>query len=103
GGGITGFGGDLILIDDPVKSSEEAESPTYRERAWEWYQGTLRTRLEPGGAIVVIGTRWHEDDLIGRLLASDEDWTLLHLPAIDDEGRELWPQTEIEINGKNKK
>lgn len=102
GGSITGFGGDLILIDDPVKSSAEADSPTYRESTWEWYQGTLRTRLEPGGAIVVIGTRWHEDDLIGRLLNTGDDWELLHLPAIGDDGKELWPETEIKIGEKTK-
>ena len=91
GGQVTGFGADLILVDDPVKSADQADSETYRENTWEWYTETLRTRLEPGGAIVVIGTRWHEDDLIGRLLTGGEDWTVLHLPAIADDGAALWP------------
>ena len=67
GGGITGQGGDLIIIDDPVKNREEANSQAYRDRVWEWYTDDLYTRLEPGGAIILIMTRWHEDDLAGRI------------------------------------
>ena len=67
GGGVTGMGANLVIIDDPVKSREEAESATYRDRCWDWYRDDLYTRLEPDGAIVLIQTRWHEDDLeIGR-------------------------------------
>jgi len=94
GDGITGQGGNLIVIDDPVKSREEAESETYRERVWEWYTDDLYTRLEPGGAIVLIMTRWHEDDLAGRILASDDanSWDVINLPAFaqqdDPLGRE---------------
>lgn len=91
GGPITGFGANILLIDDPVKSAEEADSVTYRESTWEWWTGTAATRLEPGGAVVVIGTRWHEDDLIGRLLQSGR-WDVLHLPAIDADGNALWPE-----------
>lgn len=95
GGGITGQGGDLIIIDDPVKSREEAESEAYRERCWDWYTDDLYTRLEPGGAIVLMMTRWHEDDLAGRILASEDgpNWTVVSLPAEAEDndplGREI--------------
>jgi predicted phage terminase large subunit-like protein len=89
GGGITGFGGDLIMIDDPVKNREEAESETYREKCWEWFNDDLYTRLEPGGAIVLTMTRWHDDDLAGRLLAEmadgGEHWDVVSLPAIAED------------------
>jgi predicted phage terminase large subunit-like protein len=83
GAGITGQGGNLIIIDDPVKSREEAESETYRERVWSWYTDDLYTRLEPDGAVILIMTRWHEDDLAGRILASEDaaQWTVVSLPA----------------------
>lgn len=93
GSGITGHGADLLIIDDPVKDASEADSPTVRENKWEWYTRTAYTRLQPGGSAVLIGTRWHVDDLIGRVLAQDtEHWQVLHLPAIDAEGRALWPE-----------
>lgn len=86
GGGITGFGGNLILIDDPVKSREEAESETYRNRCWEWFNDDLYTRLEPDGAIVLTMTRWHDDDLAGRLIREmdegGERWDIVSLPAL---------------------
>lgn len=83
GGGVTGQGGDLIIIDDPVKSRQEAESPTYRHAVEEWYTDDLFTRREPGAAIILIMTRWHEDDLAGRILASEDgpNWTVINLPA----------------------
>ena len=95
GAGITGQGGDLIIIDDPVKSREEADSQAYRDRVWDWYSNDLYTRQEPGCALVLIMTRWHKDDLAGRILASDDgpNWTLINLPAEAEEndpiGREL--------------
>lgn len=97
GGGITGQGGNLILIDDPVKSREEAESLPYRDRVWDWYRDDLYTRLEPDGAIILTMTRWHEDDLAGRLMMEaqngGEQWEVLNLPALaekdDPLGREL--------------
>lgn len=73
GGGITGHGADLIVLDDPIKSRAEAESPTFREATWEWWRNDIRTRLEPGGCVVLTQTRWHLDDLAGRLLASDDE------------------------------
>lgn len=104
GAGITGRGGDLVVIDDPVKDRQEADSEIVRESVWDWYTSVLRTRLEPGAAIILCMTRWHHDDLAGRLLAAqaEEDadqWEVLTLPAIaeiDDplgraEGDPLWP------------
>ncbi len=98
-GGITGHGADLIVIDDPVKSRAEAESPTLRARTLDWYRADLYTRLEPDGAIVLIMTRWHQFDLAGTLLAeSGDEWTVLKLPALAGEddplgrlpGEPLW-------------
>lgn len=87
GAGVTGMGGQYIIIDDPVKNREEANSQTYRDKVWDWYRDDLYTRLEPSGAIVLIMTRWHEDDLAGRLLADTEGdtWTVVNLPALAEE------------------
>ena len=86
GGPITGRGAHMLLIDDPVKSREEADSETMRNRTWDWYQNDAYTRLMPGGRVIVISTRWHDDDLVGRLLSEQErggdTWTVLHHPAI---------------------
>jgi hypothetical protein len=73
GGALTGRSADVMIIDDAVKNSKQADSPEQRRLIWEWYQATATTRLSPGAIVIVIGTRWHEDDLIGRLLAQDED------------------------------
>lgn len=105
GGPLTGRGAHLLLIDDPVKNREEAESEVIRKKTKEWYTSTAYTRLMPGGRIVIIQTRWHEDDLTGWLLAehAHEDWVRLDLPAIDAEGRALWPeQYDIEALEKIK-
>jgi len=103
-GTIIGRGASLILMDDLVKNDQMAMSPNEREKLWAWYQGTLRTRLEPGGSIILIMQRWHEDDIAGRLLeaaeGSGENWEYIRLPAIaeeDDplgrvEGEALWPE-----------
>jgi len=83
GGGITGMGCDIGIIDDPVKNREEALSSTYRDKVWEWYTSTFYTRLEKNAQILITMTRWHEDDLVGRILANDgEEWTQLVLPAL---------------------
>lgn len=89
GGGVTGHGANGIVIDDPVKSREEAESKTYREKVWDWFTNDIYTRLEPSGVVIVIQTRWHEDDLAGRLIAQaaepdGEKWEVVNLPAICD-------------------
>ena len=87
GGGITGMGCNILLIDDPFKDRASADSPTMRQNAWEWYTSTAYTRLAPGGGIIIINTRWHTDDLSGRLLAQDasgegDHWRVVNFPAI---------------------
>lgn len=96
-GQITGRGANLFLIDDPIKGREDAESELMRRKLKDWYTSVAYTRLEPDGRIVIIQTRWHEDDLAGWVLKehSHENWELLSLPAIitDDEGEHgLWPE-----------
>jgi predicted phage terminase large subunit-like protein len=85
GVGIAGFRADLAIIDDPVRSREDAESETVRDKTYEWFQSDLCTRMKPGGRIVLIQTRWHEDDLAGRLLEAQanggDQWEVLSLPA----------------------
>jgi len=86
GGPITGRGAHLLIIDDPVKNAEDANSKTMRDKAAEWYKSTAYTRLEPGGAVIIIQTRWHEDDLSGRLLKEEPDkWKVINLPALAEE------------------
>jgi predicted phage terminase large subunit-like protein len=93
GTAVTGRGADIALIDDPFKDREEADSERRRETVWDWYRSTLYTRLMPGGAIVLIQTRWHEDDLAGRLLEQDAgQWDVLELPALHPERGALWPE-----------
>ena len=110
GGSITGRGADILIIDDPIKDSEEAQSPTLRAKLWDWFTQVAMTRLMTKFAcVVVVHTRWHEDDLIGRITDptnpcySDEEaskWKIINLPAIAKEndplGRELgealWPE-----------
>jgi predicted phage terminase large subunit-like protein len=94
GGGVTGFGADLIMIDDPVKNRAQAESETYRDNVWDWFNDDIHTRLEPGGAIILTMTRWHEDDLAGRLLKEmseegGEQWEIVKLPALAEENDPL--------------
>lgn len=99
GGGITGVGATIGIIDDPVKNSEEADSRTYRDKAWEWYTTTFTTRFERGAVEVVCQTRWHEDDLTGRILERKKHGTeIINLPAICEKqeehrkiGEALWP------------
>jgi predicted phage terminase large subunit-like protein len=90
GGGITGFGGNLIMIDDPVKSREEANSEIFRNKCWDWFNDDLYTRLEPSAAMILTMTRWHEDDLAGRLLREMEDggeqWEVVKLAALAEAG-----------------
>lgn len=83
GGALTGRPVDVLLIDDPLKGRAEADSETYRQACWDFYTDTARTRLSPGAPIIVIQTRWHEDDLSGRLLAgpSAPDWRYINIPA----------------------
>ena len=97
GGGLTGRGFNLGIIDDPVKDAEEAASQTIREKIWEWYTTVFRTRAHPNAAIILVMTRWHHDDLAGRLLyqaahdTSADQWEVLHMKALLD-GKALWPE-----------
>ena len=94
GGPITGRGAHLLLIDDPVKNREDADSELIRQKMKDWYTSTAYTRLMPGASVVVIQTRWHEDDLAGWLKEAHahEEWDVLDLPAINDGGEALWPE-----------
>ncbi|MET9436885.1 terminase family protein [Streptomyces sp. NPDC006551] len=103
GGGLTGKGAHLAIVDDPIKDAADAESPTMRRRLWDWWTAVLNTRMEPAGSIIVIQTRWHEQDLAGRILEGQDtsDWITLDLPAICDTeddplgrpvGAALWPK-----------
>lgn len=104
GGPITGKGAQLLIVDDPVKNSEEADSQTVRDKHWNWWTGTVIPRLEKPYLKIMVMTRWHEDDLGGRVLAHEPDeWYLLTLPAIADHdegldqvgrmpGEALWPE-----------
>jgi hypothetical protein len=99
-----------VVIDDPVRSREDAESEGVREKTWEWYQADLITRLKPGAGIVLVQTRWHEDDLAGRILEREGDkrdggaWEVIRLPALAEAldplgravGEALWPDWEDE-------
>ncbi len=110
GGAITGKGADIFIIDDPVKNSEQAHSPTYRKKTYDWFQSTAYTRLEPDGAMIIIQTRWNKEDLCGTIIKeSPDDWTILSLPAISkpndllgrEPGKPLFPDRfglkELEI------
>jgi predicted phage terminase large subunit-like protein len=107
GGPITGRGGNILICDDPIKNAEEANSQTIRDNIWEWWTTTFLTRLEPDRLgrepiVILIMTRWHEDDLAGRIMASEEFkfWDHLNLPALAEpedelgrrEGEALWPE-----------
>ena len=90
GGSITGQGADLMIIDDPIKNMQEASSQKIRDNIWDEWEATLSTRLHDGASLIVIMTRWHEDDLIGRLLArSPRKWIRLRLPAIAEDEDDL--------------
>lgn len=104
-GPITGKGADLLIVDDPVKNQEEANSPSYRLKAWDWWRSTAYTRLEPGGKAMIIQTRWHEEDLLGLILKESveetgENWDVVNFPAVSESqdiigrlpGDPLWPE-----------
>jgi predicted phage terminase large subunit-like protein len=110
GGSVTGRGGHVLIGDDLIKSKEQADSPGERDKAWQWYNAVFRTRLmDDKSAMLLVATRWHEDDVIGRITDPDNPyydadeaklWTVINLPAIamaDDplgraEGEVLWPE-----------
>ena len=93
GGGLTGFGASIAIVDDAIRNRQDADSPTVRQTVWDWYTSTLYTRLAPGGGVIVINTRWHEDDLSGRLLDAQakgegDTWRVVNFPAIAEQGEE---------------
>lgn len=101
GGGLTGKGFNLGIIDDPFKGNDDSGSPAQRDRVYDWYRSVFYTRRAPGASIILINTRWHEDDLSGRLLQNEPHrWIQIDLPAIADSpddplgrqiGEALWP------------
>ena len=100
GGTVTGKGADLLIIDDPHSEQEAAQAavnPEIYDKVYEWYTSGPRQRLQPGGAIVVVMTRWAQRDLTGQVLKSaaqrtGEEWEVIEFPAILPSGRPLWPQ-----------
>lgn len=105
GAGVTGFGAKLIVIDDPVKNRAQAESETFRQNTWDWFNDDIYTRLEPEAAVILIQTRWHEDDLAGRLLKEAENggeqWEIVSLPAIAEDFFNAETQRRGEVEGSN--
>lgn len=105
GTAVTGRGANILIIDDPLKDREEADSENRREMIWNWYTSTAYTRLMKGGAVILIQTRWHEDDLAGRLLEAEakggDKWVKLILPAVMSDGNALWPE-EFDLKALNR-
>lgn len=108
GGAITGLGGNILIVDDPIRSRADAESSTIRQKVWEWYTSTFRTRRQKNASILITATRWHEDDPTGKLLELAENnpnadqWEVIDLPALSEDelapydmrtgpGQALWP------------
>lgn len=100
GGGITGKGAHVLIIDDPIKNAEEADSADIREKLWDWYGSTAYTRLAPGAGVLVIQTWWHDDDLAGKLqmaMAADEEadqFEIIKYPAIAEQAEFLDTHTD---------
>lgn len=102
GGAITGEGLDMLIVDDPFKDRQEAESRVTRDQVWEWWTSTLRSRPEPGASIFIFHQRWHPDDMIGRFEKRIQEATegmkslapieIIELPALGDDGAALWSQ-----------
>jgi predicted phage terminase large subunit-like protein len=100
GGAVTGKGADLLIIDDPHSEQEAAlaeVNPEIYDKTYEWYTSGPRQRLQPGGSIVIVMTRWSKKDLTGQVLKSaaqrgGEDWEVIEFPALFDSGEPLWPQ-----------
>lgn len=86
GGGLTGKPAEALIIDDPFADKDQADSAYYRERVWGWWQAVGSTRLAPGAPVILINTRWHEDDLTGRFLAAEDAhrWRVINIPALAD-------------------
>ncbi len=111
GVGITGTGAHILIIDDPIKDYQEAQSETVRETAFNWYTTTAKTRLAPGGGVLIIQTRWHDADLAGRLISDEQvlrdagvpseefdHWQVVSYPAIAEAEEYLMPDGTIEAD-----
>src|SRR3990167_447055 len=102
GGPLTGFSSDYLIIDDPFKDDKDSDSPSIRESRWIWFQQVALPRLSPGASVIVFQTRWHPDDMVGRILDSRgaRRWTVINFPEIAEEndplgravGDLLWPE-----------
>lgn len=91
-GQITGFGATLMIIDDLVANSEQAKSKTIKEKNWEWFKTTASSRFYEKTALIIVMTRWDEEDLVGKILEHDNTFEVLNLPALDEHDRPLWPE-----------
>ena len=95
---LTGWGADIMIIDDPIRDAMFADSPTWRDHLWDWFASTAYTRLHPGAPVFLIATRWHFDDLTGRLQKAHEidpeaaKWNEVFFEAVDKDGKALWPE-----------
>lgn len=102
GGKLTGFGVHVLIIDDPVKDRVEAESKTIRDKHWGWFEDVAETRLEPGASMIILQTRWHEDDLSGRVIARRPKYKIVRIPALadglDERGRPVFNETGEPMN-----
>lgn len=92
-GSLTGRAADVLIIDDPLKNQQQADSEREREKIWEWWTSVAQTRLAPGASVVIIMTRWHQDDLVGQILAEEDKrpveerrWKTINIPAIAEDG-----------------
>ena len=93
GGALTGRAADLLIVDDPFKNQVQADSAREREKVWQWWTSVAQTRLAPGAAVIIIMTRWHEDDLVGAILAEEDkrpperrQWRVVNIPAVSEDG-----------------
>jgi len=92
GGALTGFSADYLIIDDPFRDMQAALSEKYRNDVEDWYTSVALTRLSPKGSIIIANTRWHQSDLVGKLLEKDPDkWEVVHIKAIEDDDSVCWP------------
>lgn len=98
GGGLTGNPVDIMILDDLYKDAMEGNSPTIREAAWEWYTSVVRTRLHNDSQELIVFTRWHEDDLIGRIEKTEQVYTISDFDEIDDipQGQDVWVKINFE-------
>ncbi len=100
GGSITGMGGNFLIVDDPFRSRADSESPTIRQKVYEWYTSTFRTRRQKDASILLIATRWHEEDLTGKLLElakndpTADQWEVISLPALSEDERPEYDQRD---------